>query len=918
LFVLPLYASLEKVSVQLEWKHQFQFSGFYAAKEKGYYEEADLDVEIKEFKNGINIVNDVLKNKSTFAISSSSIILNKLQNKPLVLIASYFKQNALVLATKPNINNIAKLKNKKIMLNSKHVESTSIGAMFRNNNLKKADYLRVDHNYKIDKFVNGEVDAISIYISNQPYFLDKLNVKYNILNPSTYGIYSFDGELFTSKKTAIDSTEMVDAFVKATNRGWKYAFKHKKEISELIYNKYSKEKTKDALLYEADKIEQLFNTNIFKIGAIVPVFTKLNAQTYINLGLVDKNIDITKSLSGYFLEDIKKQKQKEINFNNKEKEYLKQKKEITACINPNWMPFESFSNGKHIGLTHDYFKIFQEKTGIPIRVIKTKTWSESIESAKKRKCDIMSLVTKTEGRKEYLNFMTPYLKTPLVIATKPNVKAITDFSELKDKTVAIPKGYAFNKIIRKKYPDLVILDVENTRAGLQKVIDNEVFAYIGTMACVAYLFQKEFVGELKIAGKFDDSCELGLGIRNDDPLLFNIFEKFLSKISEVDKQSILNKWIVIKYEKNADPPYTWQIILIFILIISIIIYWNRRLTFLNIELENAKIKAEGETVTKSNFLANMSHEIRTPMNSIVTMSYLAKQKAVDKKQLQEIEAIEKASNSLLNILNNILDLSKIESNKLELNRADFNLINLIDNVYDIVKQRAIEKDLSLNVIYDKSTPINLYGDDFKITQILINLISNAIKFTESGCIELSVKKISDNKFKFIVSDSGIGIKKEQIDKIFLPFTQADSSITRKYGGSGLGLSIVKELIELMNGKIWIQSDGNKGSKFIFEIELQESTTTPKEQINAELKVNKIVLQKDKPAIKKILDYEQSQYLFVNLKEAITSRRPNRCNPIIVELEKYELNEDDKKLFIEIKKLLIQYKFNEAKELIVEK
>ena len=131
-----LFGSLKKVSIQLEWKHQFQFAGYYVAKEKGYYKDIGLDVEIKEYNNDINIIDDVLNQKSTFGVLSSSIILNKLQGKPLILVASYFKQNALVLATKPSIKNISDLKNKKIMLNSKYIEATSIGAMLKKNNSK--------------------------------------------------------------------------------------------------------------------------------------------------------------------------------------------------------------------------------------------------------------------------------------------------------------------------------------------------------------------------------------------------------------------------------------------------------------------------------------------------------------------------------------------------------------------------------------------------------------------------------------------------------------------------------------------------------------------------------------------------------------------------------------------------------------
>ncbi|MCF6340952.1 MAG: ABC transporter substrate-binding protein [Sulfurimonas sp.] len=913
LFTSSLFGSLEKISIQLEWKHQFQFAGYYVAKEKGYYRDIGLDVEIKEFTSNINIIDDILNQKSTFGVLSSSTILSKLQGKPLVLVASYFKQNALVLATIPSIKNISNLKNKKIMLNSKHIETTSIGAMLKKNNLNKSDYINIKHDYNLDKFINGEVDAISIFISNQPYLLDKLNIKYNILNPSTEGIYSFDGELFTSKKIANNSIHMVDAFAKATNKGWEYALKHKEEIVELIYNKYSNNKSKGALLYEAKKIEYLFNTDIFKIGAVVPALIKMNVQMYINLGLIDKNIDISQSLSEYFLEDIKKKKNINFqyipNFNAKEQKYLKNKKQITACINPDWMPFESFYKNEHIGITNDYFKLFQKKMNIPIKVIKTKTWEESIKLIKNRECDIVSIIKETKKRKKYLNFSTTYLTSPLVIVTKSNIAHISKINDIKTKLIAIKKGYVFNDI-KKIYPKLKIINVKNTKDGLQKVKNNEVFAYIGTLTSISYLFQKEFVGDLKISGKFDKLFELKLGIRNDDPQLLNIFEKVLNKISETEKQNILNKWVAIKYENGTDYTLIWQILFIFILIISVTIYWNRRLSLLNIELIDARKKAEEATLTKSNFLANISHEIRTPMNSIVNMAYLSKNKAVDSTQLKYLEAIEKASNNLLLTLNNILDFSKVEANKLELNKVKFTLSKVLDDVNDVMKPKIFEKDLDFSIIYDESVFVNFHGDDFKLTQILINLISNAVKFTDKGYINLYINQTSEKKIRFSICDTGIGITKKQINKIFLPFTQADSSITRKYGGTGLGLSITKELVELMDGKIWIESKINIGSKFIFEIELEKKYTLSKKKIALDLKqYKKIIFQK------KVLDDKIKDELFLKLKSAIISRRPYICKPIIDKIDEYRLNNEDKKLFLKIKNLLNKYKFDEARELL---
>lgn len=229
-----LFGSSQTILVQLEWKHQFEFAGFYAAIEKGYYRDIGVEVELREYKEGIDISAEVVEKRATFGVSSSSLILDKLQNKPVVLVASYFKQNALAFAVKPNISSLKELKGKKIMAMPYEIEHTSLAVLLNEAKLKKNDYTLVTHEFNIEKFKKGEVDAMSIFISNQPYFLEKEGVEYAILNPADSGIYSYDLELFTSEEFALKHPKIVEKFVEATNRGWAYAFEHKKEMVDII------------------------------------------------------------------------------------------------------------------------------------------------------------------------------------------------------------------------------------------------------------------------------------------------------------------------------------------------------------------------------------------------------------------------------------------------------------------------------------------------------------------------------------------------------------------------------------------------------------------------------------------------------------------------------------------------------------
>ncbi len=916
-------ASTQKVSVQLEWKHQFEFAGFYAAIKKGYYRDIGLDVELREYVDGIDISDEVIEKRATFGVSSSSLILDRLQNKPVVLIASYFKQNALSFAVKPDITTVEQLRGKKIMALPYEIDHTSIGVLLKEGGLKSGEYTLVSHDFSIEKFKSGEVDAMSIFISNQPYFLNKDGIKYNILNPADSGIYSYDLELFTSEEMARSNPEMVEKFAKATNRGWEYAFKNKQEIIELIYDKYSKAKSKESLLYEASVTEKLFKTNIFKIGATVPELIQLNAQMYVNLGLVKDGFELSKLLSSYVFDniihgdDIIYENENILSeaiptLSEREKIYLENKKVITACIDPHWMPFESFQDEKHVGLSADYFELFQKNLSIPIKVIKTDNWMQSLEFAKARKCDILPLAMETKERKEYLDFTSPYLRIPVVLATKPNVAFIADFESIGDKKIGIPEGYSYNEILKRKYPSLDIVDVKSARDGLEKVRNGELFGYIGTLASVGYFFQKEFTGELKIAGKFDDMWELGIGVRNDDPTMLAVFEKAIYSVSDDEKQKILNKWIAINYESGVNYSLIWKILAVVGLIALGVTYWIRKLSLLNRELDNARTKAEEASKIKSNFLANMSHEIRTPMNSIVSMAYLIKKNITTQPLLQYVQIIENASNDLLSLLNDILDLSKIEAKKMKINKSDFNLIETLDSINNITKIKAAQKGLTFEIIYNKSDEMHVYGDSLRIMQVLSNLTSNALKFTHNGYVKIFVDRISENRFRFKVSDTGIGLSQSQIENLFDSFTQADESTTRKYGGTGLGLAICRELVELMNGKIWVESTFGEGSSFIFEIELEQARPPSKIERQSIIKEESSF---DTAKGTLTIDKEQKEALFLKLKSAVASRRPKKCEPIIQEIQMYKLHEKDKDTFEKVKRLIQKYKFSEAKELL---
>ncbi len=279
------------------------------------------------------------------------------------------------------------------------------------------------------------------------------------------------------------------------------------------------------------------------------------------------------------------------------KEYLNKKQSITMCVDPNWMPYEKIEKGKHIGMAADFMAIFEKALETPIVLVPTQTWKESLLFAQERKCDIFSLAMNTPSRSEYMNFTKPYMSFPLVVATKLDTLFIPNVEDIiNTQTLGIVQGYAFAELLKRKYPHNRLIEVENIQEGLKKVTSGELFGFVGTLATVGYELQKKYIGELKIAGKFDETWELGIGVRNDDLILFDIFEKAIAQLTPQESQAIFNQWISIAYDKKTDYDLAIKIAVVLLIIMALVIHRNR-----NLQQYNQKIKKQAfqlETINK--------------------------------------------------------------------------------------------------------------------------------------------------------------------------------------------------------------------------------------------------------------------------------------------------------------------------------
>ena len=413
-----------------------------------------------------------------------------------------------------------------------------------------------------------------------------------------------------------------------------------------------------------------------------------------------------------------------------------------------------------------------------------------------------------------------------------------------------PSDSALREILEAKSREALFAEIDEQQKALQEILDNSPvcigFRVGGTFRYVNAQYQQQF----------------GLSVGDTLENIYAFPEERVLVQEELKRDGVIrNRDVTFKKKNGEHRPSIFTILPMIYNGESGYMAWVTDITeqkAAEAAILNAKQAAEEATKAKSDFLANMSHEIRTPMNAIIGMSHLALQSNLDKKQRNYIEKVNRAGENLLGIINDILDFSKIEAGKMSMEAIDFNLEDVMDNLANLVGMKAEDKGVELLFNIHPDVPSSLIGDPLRLGQILINLGNNAVKFTDIGEIVVVVEKVSEAnreiELHFSVTDSGIGMTPEQRSKMFQSFSQADASTTRKYGGTGLGLAISKNLVEMMDGRIWVESEAGKGSIFHFQVKLGVQDGSSQRQITKaeELLGVKVLVADDNASAREIL------------------------------------------------------------------
>ena len=555
---------LDKVSLQFKWRSSFQFAGYIAAKEKGFYADEGLDVELRELKPGfLSYVDPVLTGEADFGTADVGILQRFLKGDPVVWLAQIFQHSAQIFITLKDSGIIDPytMAGKRVAIDLHNLGNAPLTVMLMETLGNPSEKLKIQPvSFDYGRLIRGEVDATPGYITDQPFRFKEQGVGVNIISPRNYGYDFYGDNLFTSRTQVERHPERVKKMVRASLKGWDYALHHQDEIIDLILAKYNTQNlSREHLRYEAKMTGLLIMNELIQLGYIEPKRIERILETYRRLGftkargLPEGLIYSGESPNAGQADRMMNDRHAALGLTVEEKNWLALKHKIRVRVS-SWPPYMIKSGGLS-GASVDYLRTIAEYVGLNVEFkpdILGYTEAMKDVRTERKEYDLLLAMTRSPERMREFAFTNPYLHTPQVIIGRKDSTGLAQMADLTGKTLAIEKGFLIKQVIADHNPTIKFLEVDNTLAALKAVATNQVDAYVGILSTAAYLIQTQGLTNLKVvaATPFKDR-EICMAMRKDWDPLATIIDKAIEALPPDRLLKIRDKWMSL--ERVADP-----------------------------------------------------------------------------------------------------------------------------------------------------------------------------------------------------------------------------------------------------------------------------------------------------------------------------------------------------------------------------
>ena len=653
LLLLSLHASEsnQKVTLYLDWLNQFQFAGYYMAKENGYYNDLDLDVNIIEYSKDANndITQKVIKDEAVYGIGKSSLIIDKFAGNDIILLSSIFQNSpmALISLSSSNIKTPKDLINKKIMITNDAKESVSIKSLLMAEGVNFQDLNTQNFSSnEINDLINGNIDAIACYLSNEPFILKQKNIDFNIIHPNNYNFDFYEGILFTSQKELKNNPIRAQNFNQASIKGWEYAFNNIEKTAKIIYEKYNTQnKSLESLIFEGEVLKKLSKIDENLLGNINPRTIDEIKRIYSLLNLKSTHIS-------FETESIILNKTHTL-LNENDLNYLNTN-QFTLLTQADHIPFSFKNLNELIGIEIDFWKLISDKLSKPFNIEEVlkdnilNIFSNSI------KVKFVYSFKKESSDKNVLS--NPIAKVPLALATKNGVHYISDLNSVEHIKIGVLKDLEIFESLKRDYPNVNFIEINTIDDGIYRLKNNLLFGLIDNLYTLSHQIEQFQIDELKINTTLKYKINIYLEVKKQNEQFIKIVNKIIDSLSEKEKSSIFNNYQLILYHNNIDIYYILKFVIPLIILLSVFI-------FLNYRLRN-EIKKREETEIKLSNLAN---------NDSLTGIY--NRRKIEELCEAELKRSERYSNELSVIFFDVNDF-KIINDKLGHHKGDEVLIKI--------------------------------------------------------------------------------------------------------------------------------------------------------------------------------------------------------------------------------------------------